>query len=100
MIAEGGDGVDGDGVGRVQIKNPVSTWEIKTAGLRLDIRNTVGGSDVDNYTQFTNGIALADGVTAPSSSLAGFAQMYIDTADGDLKIRFADGTVKTIVVDT
>ena len=44
--------------------------------------------------------AIRDGVTAPSASVSKFAQIYIDTSDGDLKIRFEDGTVKTIVVDT
>lgn len=41
---------------------------------------------------------LTDGITAPST-IAGLGQIYIDTADGDLKIKFGDGTVKTIVTD-
>ena len=45
-----------------------------------------------------NSIKIVDGITAPGTE--NYAQMYIDTADGDLKIKFADGTVKTIVVDT
>lgn len=44
---------------------------------------------------------IKDGITAPSSSPSSvYAQMYIDTADGDLKIRFGDSTIKTIVIDT
>jgi len=43
--------------------------------------------------------ALTDGITAPST-VAGYAQIYVDTADGDLKVKFGDGVVKTIVVDT
>lgn len=39
------------------------------------------------------------GMTAPST-LSGRAYLYVDTADGDLKVKFGDGTVKTIVVDT
>jgi hypothetical protein len=42
---------------------------------------------------------LTDGVTAPGTSL-GFAQIYVDTADGDLKVKFGDGTVKTLATDT
>lgn len=42
---------------------------------------------------------VTDGITAPGSS-AGRARIYVDTADGDLKVVFGDGTVKTIVVDT
>jgi hypothetical protein len=44
-------------------------------------------------------LEITDGVTAPSASL-GFAKIYIDSADGDLKIVFGDGTVKTIATDT
>lgn len=43
--------------------------------------------------------AVVDGVTEPATS-TGWAQIYVDSADGDLKIKFGDGTVKTIVVDT
>lgn len=42
---------------------------------------------------------ITDGITAPSAS-TGVAKLYIDSADGDLKIVFADGTVKTIVTDS
>jgi len=42
---------------------------------------------------------IKDGITAPSTA-AGYATIYVDTADGYLKVKFGDGTVKTIVVDT
>lgn len=44
-------------------------------------------------------MAIGDGITAPGANV-GFAKLYVDSADGDLKIIFGDGTVKTIVVDT
>jgi hypothetical protein len=44
-------------------------------------------------------IKLNDGVTPPGT-IAGVATIYVDSADGDLKVKFGDGTVKTIVVDT
>lgn len=42
---------------------------------------------------------INDGMTAPAAA-TGRARIYVDTADGDLKVVFADGTVKTIVTDT
>lgn len=44
-------------------------------------------------------LALTDGVTAPTST-AGLAQIYVDSADGDLKIRFGDGFTATIQTDS
>lgn len=50
-------------------------------------------------TGFMNALAITDGISAPSAP-SGMAILYVDSADGDLKVKFADGTVKTIVVDT
>jgi hypothetical protein len=47
----------------------------------------------------TNTLALTDGVSTPST-VSGKAFLYVDSADGDLKVRFGDGTIKTIVTDT
>jgi len=44
-------------------------------------------------------MSITDGVAAPGAS-AGRARIYVDTADGDLKVIFGDGTIKTIVTDT
>lgn len=52
-----------------------------------------------NRDRAPNSLVLRDGVTAPSV-VVGVALIYVDIADGDLKIKFSDGTVKTIVVDT
>ncbi len=46
----------------------------------------------------TNIVSVEDGVTAPSA-LTGFAQIYVDTADGNLKVIFASGTVQTLATD-
>lgn len=56
------------------------------------------GITVSSYLS-GNTLRLTDGVTAPGT-VAGIAQIYVDTADGDLKVIFGDGTVKTIVTDT
>jgi hypothetical protein len=42
---------------------------------------------------------INDGITAPAAA-TGRARIYVDTADGDLKVIFADGTIKTISTDT
>lgn len=49
-----------------------------------------------NVSQY---LRIKDGVTAPGAA-TGAANIYVDTADGDLKVVFSDGTVKTIVTDT
>jgi len=46
-----------------------------------------------------NAIYLIDGITAPSTA-SGWAILYVDTSDGDFKVKFGDGTVKTITSDT
>lgn len=43
-------------------------------------------------------LELTDGVTVPLTT-GGRALIYVDSADGDLKIKFSDGTVKTIMTD-
>ena len=49
--------------------------------------------------QITGGvIGIADGVTAPST-VTGVAQLYVDTADGDLKVKFGNGTVVVLAAD-
>lgn len=57
----------------------------------------------DNTARFQipadGGMAIVDGITAPAT-LSGWAKIYVDSADGDLKVKFGDGTVKTIVTDT
>ena len=44
-------------------------------------------------------IKIKDGITAPDT-LTGYGQIYIDEDDGDLKIKFGDGTVKVIRFDS
>lgn len=54
---------------------------------------------VDGTAKLTGALMLEDGITAPATA-AGFAQIYVDTADGDLKVKFGDGTVKVLSADT
>ena len=84
--------------------NLVSGGFVETDGDGLvpnDDVQTLGDSATSNRWSdlFIKKIALVDGITAPSS-VSGLARIYVDTSDGDLKIIFGDGTVKTIVTDT
>lgn len=46
-----------------------------------------------------NSLYLLDGITAPSTA-SGWAIIYVDGSDGDLKVKFGDGTVTVIAADT
>lgn len=58
-----------------------------------------GTSSLGTGTVLATHLGIVDGVTAPST-VSGVAQIYVDSADGDLKVKFGDGTVKTISTDT
>lgn len=45
-------------------------------------------------------LAIKDGKAAPGGAIPGLAIIFVDSADGDLKVLFGDGTTKTIVTDT
>ena len=59
----------------------------------------VGATTASQVSGSFNQLSIIDGVSAPST-VSGSALIYVDSADGDLKIKFGDGTVKTIVTDT
>jgi len=72
--------------------------------LALHVRNSAGSDALavrsSGRVDIGGQLTIPDGITAPTSNLTGKAIIYIDSADGDLKIRFSDGTVKTITIDT
>ena len=47
----------------------------------------------------TTHLVLADGVTAPTA-VSGETFIYVDTADGDLKVRFSDGFTRLLGADS
>jgi hypothetical protein len=83
---------DGGGPSRVRLLDSLS-GSLTNA---RDIDQTQGGL---GRVSVEGDVALVDGITAPGT-LAGHALLYVDAADGDLKVRFGDGVVKTIVTDS
>lgn len=101
----------------VRTGNNASSTALILAGTNvttLTLTNLTIDSAVGSTTWFSgtvsypnariNGIAqnlgIADSPAAAPATVSGVANIYVDPADGDLKIKFGDGTVKTIVVDT
>lgn len=62
------------------------------------LRGRRGGA---NYIELyaTGAIGIRDGITAPAAQTS-MAVLYVDTADGDLKVKFSDGITKTLATDT
>lgn len=72
-----------------------------TLKVSSDGSSFVNSFSVNNATgdiNFEKIISIPDGVSAPSTEV-GKAKIYVDSVDGDLKVKFGDGTVKTIVTD-
>ena len=113
------------GIGRLQVYNfttsTVGALNIQSNGGALGIGSTSTVTTINGTTASTStssgalvvsggvGVAgavnagtfygLVDGVTAPATE-SGYARIYVDSADGDLKVKFGDGTVKTIATDS
>ena len=74
------------------------TYGIDVITLPSDSGNVgIGYAEPDEKLDVNGAIAIVDGMSEPSTH-AGKATIFVDT-DGDLKIKFGDGTVKTIVTD-
>jgi hypothetical protein len=83
--------------GRMMFGSTTSSFPaLKRNGASLETRLADDSSYAPHAMQYLD---ITDGIAAPGAA-AGRARIYVDTADGDLKVVFADGTVKTIVVDT
>jgi hypothetical protein len=61
-----------------------------------DLGTASGSGDRRWSNTLTQRLSLIDGI-APPAPLRGHAQLYIDAADGELKIRFANGTIRRVV---
>jgi hypothetical protein len=79
-------------------------WQIASSGHFLcptDNTYDIGASNATRprNVHIAGYVSIGDGITAPGAG-TGQARIYVDTADGDLKVIFADGTIKTIATDT
>lgn len=66
------------------------TIRITTIGTEF-IWNKYGDASI-------NTISVSDGITAPATA-PGWAQIFVDTSDGNLKVLFGDGDTVTIAVN-
>jgi hypothetical protein len=64
--------------------------------IRDLLKKTIFQTTVSFKTPFAK---LTDGIAEPTTE-PGWATLFVSSSDGDLKIKFGDGTVKTIVTDT
>lgn len=78
---------------------PHTDGAVNTSDFNSFIISKVGATQLTGIPYTSDVISLEDGVSEPSTRL-GFGQLYIDSIDGDLKIKFGDGTIKTIVTDS
>ena len=102
---DGGSYADSEAMGAI--------WSGSDSGGRLLPNHLyIGANDSVNFMTSIDGtpeniggfswkkaMYVVDGVTAPDAA-TGFTYIYVDSADGDLKVKFGDGTVKTIATDT
>jgi parallel beta-helix repeat protein len=77
----------------------ISETNISTLALRAANTTYNCTTVTANQHRLDGAIALADGMTAPGV-LSGYASIYVDTADGDLKVKFGDGFVRVIGADS
>lgn len=75
-------------------------WTDTFARPVTDGTHQIGSTAFALLKTITHSLQLKDGGISVPGTAAGFANIYIDPADGDLKIKFGDGVVKTIVTDT
>jgi len=90
---------DGYSVSGTVLTFSVAPPNLSTIEVMVTSILPIGSTSADLITGAFPKIALTDGVAIPTTVI-GQAFIYIDIADGDLKIKFGDGTIKTISTDT
>ena len=102
LTVDGSNGLSVTGANGIHSTYSISAGTYLAATTHVSATTYVSaGSYVlaTTYLRSLGHLALTDGIAAPSTE-AGYALIYVDSGDGDLKVKFGDGTVKTIVTDT
>lgn len=71
----------------------IITADATTKHVSIGMTTDVGMLGVDGE------VAVKDGMTAPTAT-SGYAKIYVDGADGDLKVIFGNGFVATLAADS
>ncbi len=74
----------------------VGSPALKASGVALEVR--LGDNSAYAGLRALSA-SLVDGIAEPAT-VAGLAHVYVDVADGDLKVKFGDGFVRTIGLDS
>lgn len=98
-----GDSADTD-VGYVAYDHNVNKMSLGVnASVAVSIDSAgdvgVGVSDPEEALDVAGAICITEGITAPATH-TGKLSIYVDSADTTLKVKFGDGTVKTILLGT
>jgi hypothetical protein len=82
--------------GRLQFGGTTASFPaLKRNGAAIDVRLADDSAFAMLAAEY---LSITDGITAPGA-VAGRARLYVDIADGDLKVIFGDGVIKTITTD-
>lgn len=87
----------GNGTGTNTVAINAATGDIIALGTVS--ANAASGFGSGAELEVAGSLAIMDSVTAPTTA-SGWAFIYVDSADGDLKVKFGDGTVKVLAADT
>lgn len=82
-------------------------WQFKNQFGNFRVTTPPGGGDdveleldVDGNLALSGYLSIRDGVAAPAAAVnPDQAAIYVDTADGDLKVKFSNGTVRVLASD-
>lgn len=90
--------VDGE-----DIKFRLLSDDLSAAVDYIVVNRTLNNADaiqlIANVITMTGVLAIPDAIAAPGT-IPSRALIYVDSADGDLKVKFADGVTKTLATDT